>query len=348
MAISPCNVDTGVTSIQDAQDQLTDLLGAGSKEALAAINAAATSISEKLSSFKPEINLNPNLQTQLSALAVADPTTKLAGLAAIQTQFGPYVSDLGEILAAVAPDLQEVMSIVSGAVGSDGSVSVASLQSSLAGADFTKLLSGVSGSTFSVSTVCEKCRNIEIQTDVNGNKTAVEPPKASLIPQTKPAPEPVPSLESLRAQQVIIDARRWHRQSEFAARETMDKQIAKQRKELEENGAPKLEIKQLYRRRLAYLSLYYNELGKIIKGDSGGIIDWPWTMKFIAVETIEEKGIEFFGKELTFDFLALVRSYYDKNNDTQYTFEQATQFVYDAASDELKQPDRFKPPLETA
>jgi hypothetical protein len=347
MAITPCGTDTALADIKEAQTALTDLVSQGSKEVLAAIKVQTDLIGAKLNSFKPEVSTNPNLRTRVQALSASpSPTVSLGLMVEIQNTFGPYVDNLAEILNEVSPDLQATLTLIQSALGSGGTVSVSDL---LSGENATALLSAAAGlKTINPAGVCESCQNIEIQTDSNGNKRAVEAPEPPLVPQTQPVAAPVPSLQTLRERQKEIDARRWHRLSESAARDTMDKAIQIKRKELDEAEAPLLEKQQLYRRRLAYLSLYYNELGKIIVGDDGGIEDWPWVMKFLPLKKIEEGGVEFFGQELTFNFYDLVLRYYNENNDTDYTFEQATQLVYDAAPAELKEEGRFKPPLEVA
>lgn len=334
MATSPCGIDTGVVDIQAAQDELTNLLGPGSKDALASINAKATELGDKLAELTPTIEENPNLQKKLQSLSGKDPLSALNEMADIQNEFGPLVSDLQDILAEVSPDLQSITSDISDLFGGETG-SVSGLQASLSSGDFSNLLSKASSITsIDTASICDKCRNLEIKTAPDGSKKAVELPSPPAIPQTQPQPEPYKEPQTLatkndlsQALLVFQDAQNWAR--------------GKLLDEFKERGFPP-EISELDHRKNGnrYFSHYtyiYVKYAEIVGLDADPTL-WPrrvdpWVELKYTTDTkyIGEPALE--NPNYIYDE---EYAYFQNANNTTKTYEEIIQYLYDTTPEEAK------------
>jgi len=189
MASTPCGIDTSVEAIKSAQGDLDALFGPGAKDKFATIEEKTAVLGEKLDAKVPQLEQNPSLQKALSSLQGKSPLEALSTMTEIQNDFGPVVDDLQDILNEVSPDLQSIAGDVKDLFGG-GTGSIGELQQTLSAGDFSQLLSKASAITdINTDDICNKCKNLEIQTLPNGTKTAVELPKEPFIPEAQPTVE---------------------------------------------------------------------------------------------------------------------------------------------------------------
>jgi hypothetical protein len=334
MATSPCGIDTGVVDIQATQDELTNLLGPGSKDALASINAKATELGNKLADLTPTIEENPNLQKKLQSLAGKDPLTALNEMADIQNEFGPLVSDLQDILAEVSPDLQSISSDISDLFGGETG-SVSTLQASLSGADFSNLLSKASNITsIDTASICAKCKNLEVKTAPDGSKKAVELPSPPAIPQIQSEPEPYKPPQTLVAKNDLSEALLIFQDSQNWAR---DKLL----NEFKERGFPptisELEHKKNGNRYFSHYTFIYMKYASIVGLDPDPTL-WirrvdPWVELKYARDTnyIGEPAIP--NEDYIYDE---EYAYFQNANTTTRTYEEIVQYLYDITPEEAK------------
>ena len=334
MATSPCGIDTSVADIQTAQDELTNLLGPGSKDALASINAKATELGNKLTELTPTIEENPNLQKKLQSLSGKDPLTALNEMADIQNEFGPLVSDLQDILAEVSPDLQSISSDISDLFGGE-TASVSGLRASLSGGDFSNLLSKASSITsIDTASICAKCKNLEIKTAPDGTKKAVELPSPPAIPQIQPQPEPYKEPQTIATKNsfseallVFQDAQNWAR--------------GKLLDEFKERGFPptisEVEHKKNGNRYFSHYTFIYMKYASIVGLDADPTL-WirrvdPWVELKYARDTkyIGEPAIP--NEDYIYDE---EYAYFQNANTTTVTYEEIIQYLYNTTPEQAK------------
>jgi hypothetical protein len=335
MATSPCSVDTKLTDIKGAQDELTALLGPGAKDALASITAKANEIGEKLNDFKPEVEENPNLQKKLQELNGKSPNEALELVTEIQNEFGPVVEDLQEILNEVSPDLQSIVSDIQGLFSSSGGTgTIADITS---GGDLASLISKVSKVTaIDTATICEKCSNIEIKTLEDGTKVSQEAPTPPQVPQTVPVTEPTKPPQSFKEQ----NERKWAEvlwlESQNATRQTL-LNVYKQRPKPPEISD--IEFAKQSNRFWANYTFLYTAYGNLITPTvtpAGGLNDWPWRETWAPLNIATDP--KYVGEPPINQtiLINLHERLYNENNTTEYSFAEATQFWYDRASETAK------------
>lgn len=333
MATSPCGIDTGVVDIQGAQDQLDELLGPGAKDALASINAQADELGAKLNALAPTIEENPNLQKKLQSLSGADPLTALNGIADIQNEFGPLVSDLQDVLAEVSPDLQSIAGEVSDLFGGETG-SISTLQASLSGGDFASLLSKASSATaIDTSTICEKCKNLEIKTAPDGTKKAVELPNPPAIPQIQPQPEPYKEPQILSTKNDLSAALLAFQEAQNWAR---DKLL----NEMKARGFPpqisEIEHRKNGNRYFSHYTYIYIKYAEIVGLDPDPTL-WPRRVDpWVEIEYAGKP--EYIGDDpFVQDYIYNEEyAYFQQANNTTRTYEEVIQWQYDNTPEEAR------------